>query len=656
MTDTGGSKPGFYSIMNTEVDPFEDFYSFSNGKWLRDNPVPPDKSRWGAFNELMESNLVKLREILEECAATRTDDPKTRILGDFYRSAMDTGKIEELNFAPISGYLSDIDSIDSIDSLLRVIAKLHTVGLSPFFRIFSNNDDKDSSVYSLYIYQGGLSLPDRDYYLQDTFREIRDHYLVHIARMFTFLGLDEKLAGSSASVVFSIEKSLAEMSRSRVELRDAEKNYNRIELKALDTDFPSLKLMDHLKRLRVPEIDFAVVGQPEYFRFLSRFIAEEPLDNLKVYLKWQVLHSASPFLFSLVEKENFDMFGRKLMGQKDQEPRWKKAVGIIDGSVGEALGEKFVKRYFTLESKRRMSTMVEDIKEVFLDRLRNLTWMGEETRERAIRKFERFRTKIGHPDSYRDYSKLRIEPQDFLGNIVRSQEFEVRRQMSRVGSPVNRNEWYMTPPTVNAYFSPNDNEIVFPAGILQPPFFDENADEAINYGAIGSVISHEITHGYDDQGRRYDEDGNLSDWWTAEDVERFRTLSEKVVKLYSSAEALPGLRVNGELTLGENIADIGGISIAFEALNRRLRKNPELDRMIGGFTPQQRFFISFSQIWRCNSLEPTIKMLLTVDTHSPDNIRGTLPVYNHPEFWKSFQPYHKAGNTYSAKKEFIAIW
>ena len=657
MNDSTTMRTDFYSNMDTSVNPLDDFYAFSCGQWLANNPVPADKSRWGAFNELMETNMNRLREILEDCGRHAGDgDLKTRMLGNFYRSAMNTEIIERMKFQPVSNYLSDIDSIDSHDSLREMITRLHKIGLSPFYRVFTNNDDRNSSVYSLYIYQGGLSLPDRDYYLQESFRETREYYLEHLFRMFSILGMDQGEARSSASSVLEVETQLAMNSRSRVDLRDTEKNYNPVEFSKLETEFPGLKLSEHIRDLQVPVIEFAVLGQPEYLEFLSRFLSEKPLGDLKRYLKWHVIHSASPFLFSDIEKENFDMFGRKLMGQKEQEPRWKKAVGIIDGSIGEILGEKFVEKHFTTEARERMAIMVDDIKDVFMDRLRKLSWMGDKTRDRAIRKFERFRTKIGHPERYRDYSGLMIDPEDFLGNIVRSQEFEVKRQMLRAGGKVNRDEWFMTPPTVNAYFSPNDNEIVFPAGILQPPFFDENADDAVNYGAIGAVISHEITHGYDDQGRRFDENGNLSDWWSPDDGARFKKLADEVVNLYSSAEVLPGLHVNGELTLGENIADIGGVSIAFEALNRRLQRDPSLNRVVNGFTPQQRFFISFAQIWRCNSLDPTTKMLLTVDTHSPDKIRGVLPVYNHPDFWKCFHSYSTKKGMIQRDRNFIQIW
>jgi len=647
----------FFSNMDTSVNPLEDFYSFSCGRWLARNPVPPDKSRWGAFNELMETNMNRLREILEDCDRHASyGDIKTKMLGNFYRSAMDTGIIERARFQPISEYLSDLDSVQSHEAFRKVVTKLQRVGFTPFFRVFTSNDYRNSSVYSLYIYQGGLSLPDRDYYLKETFSEIRKYYSEHLSRMFSLLGVRKDIAESSAVSILEIETQIAKNSRSRVELREAGRNYNPVEFSKLDKMFPHLGLAEHLRGLQVPEIEFAVIGQPEYFEFLSGFLSESPLEDLKLYLKWQVLHSTSPFLFSEVEQENFDMFARKLLGQKSQEPRWKKAVDIIDSTIGEMLGEKFVERYFTNEARERMAVMVDDIKSVFLERLKKVRWMGDKTRERAIGKFERFRTKIGHPEKFRDYTGLQIEPDDILGNIIRAHEFEMKRQMSRAGQKVNRDEWLMTPPTVNAYFSPNDNEIVFPAGILQPPFFDLNADDAINYGAIGAVISHEITHGYDDQGRRFDENGNLSDWWSPDDETRIRKLADEVVKLYSSAEVLPGFHVNGELTLGENIADIGGVSIAFDALNRRLQMDPSLNKTIKGFTAQQRFFISFAQIWRCNSLESTTKMLLTVDTHSPDMIRATLPVYNHREFWECFQSYFENKAKMDADRNFIEIW
>lgn len=642
--------------MDTEFDPMEDFFNYTSGRWIRQNPVPPDKSSWNSFIELYEANNLKLKEILEDClkSAESNTDPLRKMLGNFYASAMDTETLEKKRFSPISSYIDEIENVQSLDDLILQVAKLHSNGIFPLFQISSQTDQKNSSVYGLYVYQGGLSLPDRDYYLSDKFREIREKYIAHITKVFSIYGLRPDEAEKSASCVLSVESWLAEAGRSRAELRDAEKNYNRIPVSEIEGKFPNLRLMEYLEFMNVPELDYIIAGQPEFLDSLDSGLKEKPIGDLATYLKWQVINSAAPFLFSEIHEEHFDMFGRTILGQKEQEPRWKRAVRMIDGSVGEALGELYVREYFGEDARQSMALMVNDIREVFTDRLRNLEWMTEETRKRALSKFEKFRTKIGHPDKFVDYSSIEIRKDDYLGNVSRSAAFEVRRQIDRAGSPVDKDEWLMTPPTVNAYFSPPDNEIVFPAGILQPPFFDSSADVAVNYGAIGAVISHEITHGYDDQGRRYDENGNIRDWWCKEDENNFMEKANQVRDLYSSMEVLPGIRVNGELTLGENIADFGGVSIAYEALQRRLEREPSLRTNIDGLTPEQRFFISFGQIWKENILEPTVKMLVTIDPHSPNKFRAALPVYNHDSFDSAFSGLSKRTETAIGRK--IKIW
>lgn len=640
--------------MDTSADPMEDFFTYTSGSWMKKNPIPDDKSSWNSFSELMESNNLKLKGILESCNGATSGSGVQKILGDFYASALDTDRLESLRFSPVEGLLSSIDGISGQDDLIRTLVHLHLNGVFPFFDISSKTDEKNSSVYGMYFDQGGLVLPDRDYYLTEQFKDILQKYSDHVGKVFSIYGYGAEDAKKAAGTVVSVETEIAEASRSRTELRDAEKNYNRIQFTELVQKFPGLALEQYSKLIGIPEIEYIIMGQPEFFKFLESFTAKRPIEDLKTYLKWQVLNSAADFLFSEVQEEHFEMFGRNILGQKEQEPRWKRAIRVIDQQIGEALGELYVKKYFDGDARERMAVMVDDIKEVFLERLKTLDWMTDETRKKAILKFDRFRTKIGHPDRFRDYSSIKIESDDYFGNVCRSASFELRRQIVRAGKPVDKGEWWMTPSTVNAYFSPPDNEIVFPAGILQPPFFDATMDVAVNYGAIGAVISHEITHGYDDQGRKYDQDGNLKDWWTRDDEENFMSRARVVIDMYGEKEILPGLKVNGELTLGENIADFGGVSIAYEALQRRLEREPELRAEIDGLTPEQRFFISFGQIWRQNIREPLAKLLVTVDPHAPNRLRATLPVYSHAAFEETFSSLSKLEKPAAGKK--VEIW
>ena len=638
--------------MDTGVDPHEDFFHFVAGSWIKNNPVPNDKSHWGSFEELMEKNTADLHRILTRCTESNEKSGTERMLGDLYNSVVNKSLINSLGFDPVKGFIERVDRLHDNQSILEYIFELSRTGMSTIWHSFSRADKKDSSVYSYYLYQGGLNLPNRDYYILDSFDGIRKDYLKHIEKIFSMYGVSSGEAAQYSRTVLDLETDLAEASRSQTELRDAEKNYNRVPTADLQKEYPNLKIQSFLELMGVPKLDFIVMGQPEYFSHLNTLFREENLDKLKIYLKWSILNASAPFLFSEIEEEHFDMFSRKIRGQPEQEERWKRAVHRTDQFLGEALGELYVKEHFGPESRQKMATLIQDIREVFSERLANLEWMTEETRKQALIKFERFNAKIGHPDKFRDYSSVKIDAEDYFGNALRASEFEVKRQAVRAGSKVDRSEWFMTPPTINAYFSPPDNEIVFPAGILQPPFFDVNADDPVNYGAIGAVISHEITHGYDDQGRRYDEDGNLRDWWSKADLDNFLERAKQVVELYNSLRILPDLNVNGELTLGENIADFGGVSIAYAALQRHLKKNPGLRKNVDGLTPEQRFFISWGQVWRENIKEQESRLRASVDTHSPNKFRASVPVYNHPDFESAFPPKSNGGKP----KPKIHIW
>jgi putative endopeptidase len=641
--------------MDSGANPRQDFYKYADGAWLAANPVPEDKTRWSAFDELYERNLNLLKEILEEAAENVSDQPKSsprRIVGEFYRSAMDTKRIEELGFKPIMGLLELADNVELGEDLSRCIGELRNAGIDSFFTSYSAADKKSSAIYAFYFDQGGLSLPDREYYIADSFASVRAEFRLHVVRMFELLTGED--CSELADRVIRLETDLAKKSRARVDLRDDEKNYNLYSIRDLEEKFPSLHFPVFLETSGVSKAaSNVIIGQPEFFELLERILSDEnSLKDIRTFLKWRVIHSAAQFLHSPVEREDFDFFRKKLLGQKEPEPRWKRAVHVIDGLLGEALGALYVEKHFPPEAERRAALMIEDLQAVFRERLANLPWMTEATRKQALLKFERFGVKIGYPKHFRDYSSIAIDEGDYAGNAMRAAGFESKREAKRVGEKVDKEEWLMTPPTVDAYFHPMENTINFPAGILQPPFFDATLDDAVNYGAIGAIIGHEITHGYDDQGRRYDAEGNLRDWWTPEDEKEFRKRAKGIEELYGAQEPLPGERVNGELTLGENIADFGGVSLAYEALKRRLG-NEKHERK-ENLTPEQRFFVSWAQIWRENIREEELRRHLTIDTHSPLKYRATLPVINHPGFVLAFPTLEEAMD--ASYSEMIGVW
>lgn len=624
--------------MDRSVEPGADFYRFAAGNWIKDNPVPADKSRWSGFEELQERNWRLIRDILEVSAADNAAPAKSprRQVGDFFASAMDTNRLEQLAFSPITRDLKRIDGLKSTKAMFRLLGDFHARGIGGLFRAGVTPDAKNSSLYAFEVSQGGLGLPDRDYYLKDDFAQQRKDYREHIAQMLTLLEEQPAEAAEHAALVLDLETALAKASRTRVELRDPNANYNKFTVAAFATTNSASAWPSYLGASGVGKVPEVVVGQPEFFTAVDKLIRERPLADWKVYLRWHLLRATAPFLHHAAEQENFAFYSTKIRGQPEPEPRWQRAAHVIDGSIGEALGQLYVEKYFPPAARARMNELIANVREVFRDRLKTLDWMSETTRAKALAKFDRFTQKVGHPEKFRDYSKIRLRRNDLLGNVQRAAIFETRREAARVGKSVDKAEWRMTPQTVNAYFNPLQNEIVFPAGILQPPFFDVEADDAVNYGAIGVVIGHEITHGYDDKGRQYDAEGNLNDWWTEKDGKEFDARAQKVVDQYNGYEALPGLKVNGKLTLGENIADLGGTSIAFEALQRALAKDPSKRRVIDGFTPEQRFFLSLAQVWRTNWREAELRRRITVDPHSPGQFRAIGPHVNLTEFYDAF--------------------
>jgi putative endopeptidase len=637
-SDAAPQVPRFsIDYVDKSVEPAADFYHYAAGTWLKKNPVPPDKSRWASFSELQERNWHLLRQILDgaRTGVVQNNSPVQKVR-DFYLSALDTNRIESLRFKPLEPDLKKIERVRSTSDLFRLVADFHTRGISGFFADGVAPDAKNSSVYAFQLSQGGLGLPDRDYYLKDSFAKQRDAYTNHITRMLVLAGDKPAKAHEGALTVLKLETEIAKASKPRADLRDAVANYHKFTTADAVAKYPNLSLKLFLAESKLGDMPELVIRQPEFFAALDKMASEHPLSEWKTYMRWHLLHSSASYLHAAVEEENFQFYGKILREQEVQEPRWQRAARVIDAEIGEALGQLFVEKHFPPAARARMLELVTNLKAVFKDRLEKLDWMSQPTRAKALAKFERFTQKIGHPDKFRDYSSVEVRPDDYLGNVRRADLFESRRQLTRVGKPVDKTEWRMTPETVNAYFNPLQNEIVFPAGILQPPFFDLEMDDAVNYGAIGVVIGHEMTHGYDDQGRKYDADGNLNDWWTPDDAKAFEESAQKIVNQYSAYEALPGLHVNGKLTLGENIADLGGTSIAFEALQRALARDPSKRKNIDGFTPEQRFFLSLSQIWRTNCREAEMRRLVTVDPHSPGQFRAIGPHVNLQEFYDAF--------------------
>jgi putative endopeptidase len=623
--------------IDRSVDPSVDFYRYACGTWLKDNPVPPDKARWGSFAELQERNWYMIHQILDE--TSRAANPPNSVpqkVGDFFRSAMDTNHLEQLGLAPIKEDLARIDALDSTQALMRLLAAVHDYGVGAFFSDDVGPDARDSSVYAFEFDQGGLGLPDRDYYLAPSFARHRTAYVDHITSMFTLLGETATDARAHATTVLQLETEIAKISKSRVDLRDPVANYHKIPVAELDKDYPDMPLTAFLEATGAPKVDHVIIGQPEFFAGLDQLIKQHPLSDWKIYLRWHVLHEAAPFLNSAAEFENFEFYGTVLTGQPRQEPRWQRAAKMINSRVGEALGQLYVEKCFPPAAKARALDLVKNLEDVYRGRLGRVAWMTEATRAKALAKFALFTQKIGYPDKFRDYSTLEIRPDDLWGNARRAAIFETHRRLARAGGPVDRTEWDMTPPTVNAYFNPLQNEIVFPAGILQPPFFDADMDDAVNYGGIGAVIGHEMTHGYDDEGRKFDAHGNLNDWWTDADAKAFEGRAQKLVDQFNSYQPLPGLHVNGRLTLGENIADLGGVTIAYDALEQVLAKDPSKRKLIDGFTPEQRFFLSFAQIWRTHARDAEVRRLITVDPHSPGQFRAIGASVNLQQFFDAF--------------------
>ena len=628
--------------MDTSVKPGDDFFLYADGNWIKQTEIPPEYSRWGAFNELIERNNDALHTIAEKASQTQVDPklaPETQKVGDYYASGMDEQAIEAMRTKPLQEKLNRIDMIKDRQDVLAEIAHLHSIGVNAFFNFGAGQDAKDSTRDIAQAVQGGLGMPDRDYYTKQDpdMKGKREKYIAHVTKMLTLLGEPAGKAAEDAKKIMALETKLAEASRTRVQLRDPIKNYNKMGVRQLQDLTPDWNWSDYFKKIDLVEPGDINVRQPEFFKAAANSFKSTPIDDWKAYLRWHLINATAPYLSKDFVDEEFDFNERTLRGTQQIKPRWKRVVASEDDAIGEALGKLYVGFYFPPEAKARALELVNNLKEALADRIKTLDWMDEPTKKEALKKLAAFQVKIGYPDKWLDYSLLQIDRGPFVLNTIRAEKFEADRDVQKIGKPVDRTDWGMTPPTVNAYYNPNMNEIVFPAGILQPPFFYANADDAVNYGAIGAVIGHEMTHGFDDQGRQFDAVGNLRDWWSKKSAEEYDKRRKAVVDQYSSYEPLPGLHLNGELTQGENIADIGGVKLAYAALQKALDKHPEeRTKKIDGLTPEQRFFLSFAAIWRSKIRDEDQKLRLNTDPHSPAQFRVNGPLSNLPEFQQAF--------------------
>jgi len=641
---------------DTAVRPGQDFYEYVNGYWIRTNPIPPEYSRWGAFPKLRDDNFAALRQIVEGLTGqSGALDADRRKLRDFYLTAMDEARLEQQGVSPLEGELEKISRLGSPDELIALVGHFHATGVSGLFGFSVGPDEKQSDRYAAYLHQGGLGLPERGYYLgaTDDSKRIRAQYLEHVAKMLALLGDSPQSASAGAEAVLAIETRLAEASRAPVQLRDREAQYNKKTLPGLASLTPNLNWDQYLKAIGGPSLSEVIVGQPEFFQRVSDMMASVSMADWRTYLRWHLVHSAAAYLSDPFERENFRFYGEVMRGVKQMQPRWKRSVGTIDGLMGEALGRLYVEKHFTPAAKERMDELVKNILAAYRERIDSRDWMGPETKKQALAKLAAVMPKIGYPDKWRDYSALEVGADSYVQNVMRADAFEFRYRLSRLGQPVDRAEWHMTPPTVNAYYNPTMNEIVFPAGILQPPFFNPDADDAVNYGAIGSVIGHEITHGFDDQGSRSDAQGNLKNWWTAEDRARFTAKTDALVKQFDACVAVDDLHVNGRLTLGENIADLGGITISYAAYQKSL--NGRAPAVIEGLNGPQRFFIGFAQVWRGSTRDADQRVLLRTDPHSPPRFRTLVPLSNLQPFYDAFDV--KPGDAmYRPPSHRVEVW
>ncbi len=639
----GGNSGGFKNLldranMDTTVKPGNNFFLYSGGGWLKTNPIPKSETRWGSFNELNENNNKALHTLLDSAAGVKNAPAGTAMqkIGDFYRTGMDSATIEKVGLEPLHAVFTRIDNLRDTTSLIEEIAFEHTEGMDLLFGFGISPDDKNVSKEICQFAQGGLGMPSREYYFDNDERtaKVRNAYKLYIPKMLKLMGDDSITAVKDAADIYALEEMLAKASMTRVEMRDPNKQYNKYSVAALNKLTPRLNWGKLLTDLKVKDQDTVILNQPEFYKVIAVALKTTPVATWKKYLKYHVVNDMAPFLPSAFDRTRFEFYGTTLRGQEEQKPRWKRVLQVIDRSIGEVLGQLYVDKYFKPTAKQRMLELVNNLQATYSERITHLDWMSDVTKKRAQEKLNAFMKKIGYPDHWKDYGALTIVGNDYVKNVMASAKWQYNFDLNKLGRPVERSEWGMTPPTVNAYYNPAFNEIVFPAGILQYPFFDEAADDAVNYGGIGCVIGHEMTHGFDDQGRLYNAEGNLSNWWTSEDSANFVKKADIVVDQFNKIVVIDTLHANGSLTEGENLADLGGINIAYEAFKKT--KQGKGNEKIDGFTPDQRFFLSWAQVWRANTRPEELASRLKTDPHSPSSLRCNVPISNMEAWYKAF--------------------
>lgn len=654
---TGGRKLLDPANIDKSVKPGDNFFQYANGAWMKKTPIPESETRWGSFSELQENNYNALRSLLEEAAKNKTAEKGSpaQLVGTFYRNGMAADAIDNAGITPLKSHFARIDAISSPMEIIREVALEHTEGIGQLFQFDVSPDAKQVTKQIPQFYQGGLGMPDRDYYFNtdERTKKIQEAYRNYLSRMLAIIGYQEDNKAMTDGI-YRLETALAEASMTRVEVRDPYKMYNKYGMgdmakrRAEGMDWPMLFVT-----LRLTGTDSLIIAQPKFFEAVGEQTKRTPLPVWKAYLKFHFANEMAPYLSKDIDDLSFDFYGKTIRGQQQQKPRWKRVLQVVDGSIGELLGKMYVDKNFKPEAKARMLALVQNLQSTYADRIKKLTWMSAPTKQKALGKLNAFVNKIGYPDKWRNYSNLQLQEGDYAQNVLAAARFDYQYNINKLGKPVDKTEWGMTPPTVNAYYNPSFNEIVFPAGILQYPFFEMSADDAVNYGGIGGVIGHEMTHGFDDEGRQFAADGNLNDWWAPSDAKNFEAKAQKVVKQFNSYTILDTMHVNGELTLGENLADLGGMSIAYEAFKKT--EQGKSGKEIDGFTPDQRFFLSWAQVWRANIRPEEAANRIIVDPHAPGEWRVNGPVVNIDAWYTAFGV--KPGDKmYIAPKDRTQIW
>jgi putative endopeptidase len=624
--------------IDTLVKPGDDFYQFVNGNWLKNNPIPSTEKSWGSFGEIDQRNEKALHEILENAAKNTTTDKGSneQKIGDYYYTAMDSVKRNKEGVTPLKEELAAIDALKTNDDLQPLLARYATMGINPLWASYVTQDEKNSELMVMHISQAGLGLPDCDYYKKSDpqSKALQMAYVDHITKTFTLLGETPANASAYAKKSMEIETRLAKASRNALAQRDPEKRYNKMDMAALSKSTPNVKWEKFFSDLGANQVSYVIVGQPEFLVESGNVLRSMSISDWKIYLRWKLADRAASSLDDAFEMENFNFYSGVLNGVKELEPRWKRSIHAVDAALGEALGQLFVEKYFTEASKKKVKGMVENLIAAYKERIAQVDWMNDSTKAKANEKLNSIMLKLGYPDKWIDYTKLDINRDSYYKNDINSTAFHFKRMIDKLGKPVDRTEWGMTPPTVNAYYNPSMNEIVFPAGIMQPPFFNPDADDALNYGGMGAIIGHELTHGFDDEGNKFDSKGNMVNWWTSSDKKKFEDKTGMIIKQFSGYVVLDTMHVNGALTLGENIADLGGLTISYTAFikSQEGKKAEKID----GYTPEQRFFIGWARSWRTNYRDEALKQQVLTNPHSPGMFRCNGPLSNMPEFYSAF--------------------